>query len=60
MKGVQKYEVVAAAAVKKFKKMILDYKGPPEKLRAHLLKELDRKVAKADALLTEILDDVLM
>ena len=60
MSAIEKYEVVAAAAVKKFRSMILEYKGPPEKLSDYLLKELGKKELKADAILAEILDEVLM
>jgi len=60
MKAVEKYEVVAAAAVKKFRSMILEYRGPPEKLSDYLLKELGKKELKSDAILAEILDEVLM
>lgn len=59
MSSVEKHEVVAVAAVKKFKKMVLDYKGPPEKPKEYLLKELDKKNLKADELLTEVLDEIL-
>ena len=40
MNAIEKYEVVAAAAIKKFRSMILEYKGSPEKLRDYLLNEL--------------------
>ena len=59
MSAIEKYEVVAAAAIKKFKKMVLDYKGPPEKLKEYLLKELDKKNLKADELLADVLDEIL-
>ena len=59
MSTVEKYEVVAAAAIKKFKRMILDYKGPPEKLRVYLLRELNKKNLKADELLADVLDEIL-
>ena len=59
MSTVEKYEVVAAAAIKKFKKMILDYKGPPEKLKGYLLRELNKKNLKADELLADVLDEIL-
>jgi len=59
MSSIEKYEVVAAAAIKKFRKMILDYKGPPEGLREYLLRELDKKNKNANGLLAEIIDQIL-
>jgi len=58
---VSRHEVVAAAAVKKFRDMILTYNGPKtyEKLREYLLRKLDEKNLKADQLLAQILDEII-
>ena len=39
MSSTSRHEVVAAAAVKKFRQMI-EYYGPPEGLKAYLLRSL--------------------
>ena len=59
MSTTSRYEVVAAAAVKKFREMIMDYHGAPEGLRAHLLKRLDKMETRADELLAGIIDEIL-
>ena len=43
--AVSRHEVVAAAAVKKFRDMILTYNGPKtyEKLREYLLRKVDEE-----------------
>jgi len=51
---------VAAAAVKKFREMIMEYQGPSEGLRAYLLKQLSRMDGKADELLAGIIDEILL
>jgi len=45
-------EVIAAAAIKWFRRLITEYKGPSEKLRDYLLKELDRLEKKADEIIS--------
>jgi hypothetical protein len=59
MSSTSRYEVVAAAAVKKFKEMIEDYQGTPEGLRAYLLKRLGKMEGRADELLAGIMDEIL-
>ena len=59
MSSTSRYEVVAAAAVKKFREMITQYQGPAEGLRAHLLKRLDKMETRADELLAGIIDEIL-
>jgi len=61
LSAVSKFEVVAVAAVKKFREMIASYKGPQEfeKFRAYLTKQLDRMEAKGDEILADIIDEIL-
>ena len=59
MSATSRYEVIAAAAVKKFREMIQDYEGSPEGLRAYLLRRLDKMETKADELLAGIIDEIL-
>ena len=59
MSVVSKFEVVAAAAVKKFREMIEEYQGPPEGLRPHLLRLLRRMEARGDQILADIIDEIL-
>lgn len=59
MSAVSKGEVIAVAAVKKFKEMIAEYKGPPTGLRRHLVNQLSRMEAKGDSILADIIDDIL-
>jgi len=59
MSAVLRMEVVAAASVKTFLRMIEDYKGPPVGLRAHLVRELRRMDAKGNAILADIIDEIL-
>jgi hypothetical protein len=47
MSATSRYEVIAAAAVKKFREMIQEYQGAPEGLRAYLLRRLDKMETKA-------------
>jgi len=49
---------MAVAALKRFRKMILDYKGPPEKLKDYLIKQLDEWEKKGDCLLAGAIDDL--
>jgi triphosphoribosyl-dephospho-CoA synthetase len=58
--AVSRLEVVAAAAVKKFKKMVEGYRGPERELRGYLLRELERMEAKGDQLLADIIDQILL
>jgi len=57
--GTSRYEVVAAAAVKKFREMIQEYNGPADGLKAYLLKRLNRMETRADELLAGIMDEIL-
>lgn len=59
MSATGRYEVVAAAAVKRFREMIEAYQGPPEGLRPHLLKRLNKMESRADELLAGIMDEIL-
>ena len=59
MSVVEKHEVVVAAAVKLFKEIVAGYKGPEEKLRAYLMKELNKRDRKADALLARLANEIL-
>jgi hypothetical protein len=51
---------VAASAVKKFRKMILQYQGEPAGLRRYLLRHLDTMEVRADELLAGIIDEILL
>ena len=59
MSTVSKFEVVAVAAVKKFQEMIEEYKGPPTGLRTYLVRELRRMDAKGNAILADVIDEIL-
>ena len=59
MSSVSRNEVVAAAAIKYLRDLIVSYKGSPEKLGAYLLRKLDEKNLKADQLLAQIMDDII-
>ena len=59
MSSTSRYEVVAAAAVKKFREMITQYQGPAEGLRAYLLRRLAKMDGRADELLANIMDEIL-
>lgn len=59
MVGVDRYEVVAAAAIKMLKELVAGYNGPEEKLREYLLRELNKRDRNADALLARIMDEIL-
>jgi hypothetical protein len=54
-----KAEVVAVAATKWLRSLIDDYKGPPDGLRAYLLRELARRDRRADEILANIIDEIL-
>jgi hypothetical protein len=54
-----RYEVVAAAAVKKFREMIQEYHGQPDGLRGYMLKHLDKMKTWANQLLAGIMDEIL-
>ncbi len=56
---ITKVEVVAACAVKKFRKMVQEYDGSPAGLRAHLLKQLNKMNENADKLLADLVDEIL-
>jgi len=57
--STSRYEIVAAAAVKKFREMIEEYKGPPNGLRAYLLRRMQKMEGRADELLAGIMDEIL-
>ena len=57
--GVTKAHVVAGAMVKRFKRMVESYDGPPEGLRKHLLTRLGELDGKVDELLCELSDEIL-
>jgi len=59
MLPVEKHEVVAAAAVKLFKKIVAGYKGPEDRFRAYVLRVLKEKDRKADAILERLADEIL-
>ena len=59
MVPIEKHQIVAVAAVKRFQEIILGYKGPPNKLREYLLKQMDHWQSKGDAILADIIDDIL-
>ena len=61
MSVVSKFEVVAVAAVKKFREMILAYEGPSDfqKFKDHLLRQLARMEVKGDEILADIIDEIL-
>jgi hypothetical protein len=59
LSATSRYEVVAAAAVKKFREMIREYQGAPDGLRAYLLRRLDKMETRADELLAGIIDEIL-
>jgi len=59
MSSVSRLEVVAAAAVKKFKEMIEEYEGAPEGLKSYLLKRLRRMELRGDAILADIIEEML-
>lgn len=59
MSSISRHEVVAVAAVKRFRELILGYKGPPERLKDFLLRQLDEWQRKGDSLLADIIDDIL-
>ncbi|MGQ9543242.1 MAG: hypothetical protein ACUVTM_04015 [Candidatus Bathyarchaeia archaeon] len=59
MIGVDRYEVVAAAAIEMLKELVAGYNGPEEKLREYLLCELSKRNQRADALLARIMDEIL-
>jgi len=56
---VSRMEVVAVAAVKRFQEMIDEYKGPPAGLRTHLTRQLRRMETRGDAILADIIDEIL-
>lgn len=56
MKAPSRYEAVAAAAAKRFQKMVLAYRGPPEGLKPYLLRELDRLESKGDEIPTDLME----
>jgi len=59
MSVVEKHEVVAAAAIKLFKKIVAGYKGPEDKFKAYLLRILNQKDRKADAILERLAEEIL-
>ena len=59
MSVVEKHEVVAAAVVKMFKEIVEKYKGPENRFRAYLLRELKERDAKADAILAYLVNTIL-
>jgi hypothetical protein len=59
MSGTSRYEVVAAAAVKKFRGMIQEYKGPAEGLKPYLLRRLSKMERRGDRLLANIINEIL-
>jgi hypothetical protein len=59
MVGTEKYEIVAVAAIKKFKKMISEYKGSNKELKDYLLRELEKMDERADAILASIIDEII-
>jgi len=59
MSVVEKHEVVAAAAVKMMKELVAGYRGPEEKFRGYLIRKLEEKDRKADALLARLVDEIL-
>jgi len=62
LSSVSKVEVVAAAAVKKFRELIETYEGPKEfePFKAYLLKHLGRMETRGDQLLADIIDQILL
>ncbi len=59
MSATSRYEVVAAAAVKKFRELIEQYEGTTEGLKPYLLKRLSKMETRADELLAGIMDEIL-
>jgi len=59
MLSVEKHEVVAAATIKLFKKIVAGYKGPEDKFKAYLLRELNKRDQRADVILAELADQIL-
>lgn len=59
LSATSRHEVVAAAAVKKFRQMIDEYQGPLDGLRGYLLKRLSKMDGRGDELLASIIDEIL-
>jgi len=59
MSAVEKHEVVAVAAIKMIKELVADYKGPEEKFREYLMRELNKRDRKGDAILARLADEIL-
>jgi hypothetical protein len=59
MSTVTRDQIIAAAAVKKFKRLVDQYKGPPARLRTYLIRYLHHMETKADAVLAEGFDELL-
>jgi hypothetical protein len=57
--ATSKADVVAAAAMKWVRAMIDDYSGPPDGLRAYLLRQLAQRDRRADEILAGIIDEIL-
>jgi len=57
--ATSKADLVAAAATKWMRAIIDGYSGPPEGLRAYLLRQLAQRDRRADAILASIIDEIL-
>jgi len=55
---VSNAEIIAVAALKRFRRMLVDYDGPPEKLKEFLLKKLQEWEEKGDNLLAGAFTDL--
>jgi len=56
---VTRDQIIAVVAVKRFKRLVAEYKGPPARLRAYLIRKLQEMDRTADWILAEAFSELL-
>jgi len=56
---VTRDQIMVITAVKKFKKLVEEYKGPPARLRTYLIRKIQQMDRTADAVLAEAFNEIL-
>jgi len=59
MSKVTRDQIIAVVAVKRFKKLVAEYKGPPTGLHNYLIRKLQEMDRTADWILAEAFTEIL-
>jgi len=56
---VTRDQIIAVVAVKRFKKLVTEYNGPPARLRTYLIRNLQKMDRTADLILAEAFNELV-